>query len=146
MIFADQGAAPPAPPGSLSNRPDSREQDMRSVVPYVGLHKGGPRMSPKTPAPPPAPEFINAAEDWLFIQHAIGDALRNSVEQVAEEPLPGAVALLLVRLAFAEILQGVAVEKIQTAGVEVELIEARSTISESPAATAINDESWTKPE
>jgi 4-hydroxy-3-methylbut-2-en-1-yl diphosphate synthase IspG/GcpE len=59
-------------------------------------------------APDQSTQTIEVAEDWLLIQSAVGDALRVSMTQVAEEPLPGCFALLLLRLAFAEFVRDIA--------------------------------------
>ena len=46
----------------------------------------------------------NEARDALLIQRMLGDALRLSLARIAKEPLPSEIALLLVRLAVAEVL------------------------------------------
>lgn len=88
---------------------------------YVGSPTGGREMIPETPQP----EIFDVAEDWHLIQVAIGEALRRSVEEVTQEPLPDAVALLLVRLAFAEVIDRVAFDEYQAVLVDADFI-ARS--------------------
>jgi hypothetical protein len=46
------------------------------------------------------------SSDALAIQHALGVALRLSHERIAEEALPRDFALLLMRLALAEVVEG----------------------------------------
>jgi hypothetical protein len=44
-------------------------------------------------------------------QRAIGSALRISTEEVTREHLPGSIALLLVTVAFAEVMGDIAQEE-----------------------------------
>lgn len=74
------------------------------------------------PTEAPPSEIFDFTVDWLPIQEAIGDALRNSLDQVTQDPLPGSVALLLVRLAFAEVVQDIALEEIQATRVELAIL------------------------
>jgi hypothetical protein len=60
-------------------------------------------------------EHLEVAEDWLLIQSAVGDALRVSMAQAESEPLPGCFALLLLRLAFAEVIRDLAREEANAA-------------------------------
>lgn len=43
--------------------------------------------------------------DEILIQREIGNALRRSFGSVAQEPIPSAMALLLMQLAFAEVVR-----------------------------------------
>jgi hypothetical protein len=43
-------------------------------------------------------------DDWQMVQQALGSALRLSKEEVTREQLPVSNALLLVRVAFAEVM------------------------------------------
>ncbi len=53
-------------------------------------------------------QSIEASDDWLLIEEAVGDAVRASMNDVTEEPLPGCLALLLLRIAFAELVRDIA--------------------------------------
>lgn len=53
-------------------------------------------------------QTVDATEDWFLVQSAVGDALRVSMAQAEGEPLPGCFALLLLRLAFAELIRDIA--------------------------------------
>jgi hypothetical protein len=73
-------------------------------------------MSPETPQP----EIVTATEDWAIVQEAVGHALRESLEQVRQEQLGSTICVLLVRLAFAQVVRG-AMREFQAAGAEVEI-------------------------
>lgn len=63
-------------------------------------------MSPTIPH-----QNTDGSEDWLLIQSAVGDALRVSREEVRHERLPSCFALLLLRLAFAQLIHDFAREE-----------------------------------
>jgi hypothetical protein len=65
---------------------------------------------------------IDDADDWLLIQRTVGDALRLSLEEVTQEQLSGAIALLLVRIAFAEVVSGIALGEDQVVEGEVKIL------------------------
>jgi hypothetical protein len=59
------------------------------------------------------PETCATAEELRLIQNAIGDALRTSMDQFTQSELSDAIALTLIRLAFAEVLHGLVIEETQ---------------------------------
>ncbi len=76
-------------------------------------------------SPPTIPhQHTDVVEDWLLIQSAVGDALRLSREETKHERLPGCFALLLLRLAFAQLIHDFAREEANGAGGDQEGIRA----------------------
>lgn len=63
------------------------------------------------------PENFELPQDWLLSQEVIGHGLGASLAHMTQEQLPGAVALLLVRLAFAQFVRAVAAEEREAIGV-----------------------------
>jgi hypothetical protein len=57
------------------------------------------------------PEILNLPQDWLLSQNTIVHGVRMALAHVTQEQLPGAVALLLVRLAFAQFVRADAMDE-----------------------------------
>jgi hypothetical protein len=56
-------------------------------------------------------QTVEATEDWLLVQSAVGESLRISMAEITEERLPGCFAMLLLRLAFAQFIHDLAREE-----------------------------------
>ncbi len=64
----------------------------------------------------PEPMALEEARAMLSILQQLGSALRGSFEATTEEPLPQEMGLLLLRLAFAEVVKRAAAEEAREAG------------------------------
>lgn len=53
-------------------------------------------------------------QELLLIQHAVGLSLRQAFEHMVEEPVPAGMAMLLLQLAFMELLHGAVREECES--------------------------------